>query len=608
MESVESYAFVPAGLAITAMRDNGYKTTAHALAELIDNSVQAGARLVELFAVEERQTVELRQRLRVTELAVLDNGHGMSQQTLRRALMFGNGTHLQDRSGIGRFGMGLPASSISQCRRADVWSWQDGPDDALYTFIDLEQIEKGIVSDVPEPTRRAVPESWRRLSKGLGEAGTLVVWQDLDRVNWRAAKATLENTEFLIGRMYRRQIAEDGLVIRLAAVKNQELAWDAPARVNDPLYLMAPSMTPAPFDSDSMFQPWGETGQQEFSVPVEDKVTGVTTHHPVVVTLSMASEATLPDDGGDRGRMPYGKDARKNMGVSIMRAQRELVLDTSWINNDLRERWWGAEIEFPPELDEVFGVTNNKQAANNFSDLAAFYQTDAKSESDWTELREQWLEDGDPRYHLSDIANYLTTQLNSIRSRLRLQTAGRRSPGQKRHSDPGVEDRATKKFTQRSESGHTSEQEKPASTPEDTVEEVTEDLSAKGYSARDAREIAEAVADRDRKVIFVQQASDSHAFFSLEFLPGVTEVVFNTNHPAFEQLIEILSPGDERETMEGLRARINLGADTLKMLFSAWARFEMEERDGKRRDRVADMRHDWGRMAKVFLSDDDDDE
>lgn len=608
MEAVKSYTFVPAGLAITAMRDNGYKTTAHALAELIDNSVQASARLVELFAVEERQTVSARQRLRVTELAVLDNGCGMDSETLRGALMFGNGSHLNDRSGIGRFGMGLPASTISQCRRADVWSWQDEPDNALYTYIDLDAIEKGIISDVPLPVCQPVPERWRSLSAGLGESGTLVVWQDLDRVNWRGAKATLENTEFLIGRMYRRQIAEDGLVVRLAAVKDDEVDWERAARVNDPLYLMTPSMTPEPFDAEPMFQPWGETGRQEFQIPVQDKVTGIRTDYPVVVTLSWAREETLPSDNTDRGGKPYGKDARKNMGVSIVRARRELVLDTSWTNSDLRERWWGAEIEFPPELDEVFGVTNNKQAANNFSDLAAFYQTDASSESDWPELREQWLEDGDPRYQLSDIANYLTTQLNGIRNRLRQQTAGRRGPGQKRHNDPGVEDRATKKFTQRSESGHTTDQDRSTALRGPTIDDVTDNLSAKGYSKQDAREIAAAVVDRDRKVIFVQQAGDSDAFFHLEFLSDVTEVVFNTSHPAFNQLIEVLSPEDERETADGLRARISGASDTLKMLFSAWARFEMEERDGKRRERVADMRRDWGRMAKVFLSDDDDDD
>ena len=86
-------------------------------------------------------------------------------------------------------------------------------------------------------------------------------------MNWRGGKTTLENTEFLIGRMYRRQIAEDGLVIRLAAVRDQELAWEASARVNDPLYLMAPSMTPAPFNSIPMFQPWGETGKQPVQHP-----------------------------------------------------------------------------------------------------------------------------------------------------------------------------------------------------------------------------------------------------------------------------------------------------------------------------------------------------
>lgn len=608
MEPVGSHPFVAPGLAIKAMRDNGYKTTAHALAELIDNSVQANAKLVELFAVEEPQTVTERQRLRITELAVLDHGEGMSRVELRRALMFGNGAHLDDRAGIGRFGMGLPASSISQCRRADVWSWQDGADNALYTYIDLDEIDKGDLSDVPEPITQPVPEQWHALSDSIRDSGTLVVWRNLDRVNWRGAKTTLENTEFLIGRMYRRQIAEDGLVIRLAAVRNSELDWEWTARVNDPLYLMAPSMTPAPFTDKPMFQPWGEDGKQTFEIPVTDAATGITTKYPVVVTISWATEATLPEDSMDRGSKPYGKDARKNVGVSIVRARRELTLDTSWVNNDLRERWWGAEIEFPPELDEVFGVTNSKQAAINFSDLAAFFQTDDKSESSWRNIREQWAEEEDPRYHLFDIANYLTTQLNIIRNNaLRQQTAGRRSRGQKRHDEPGVEDRATKKFTQRAVSGYTSEQEMSAESPQATVESVTKDLSRKGYAKQNAREIAEAVADRDRKLIFVQEASDTDAFFTLDFLPGVTEVVFNTKHPAFAQLIEVLSPGDERETMDGLRVRITTASDTLKMLLGAWARFEMEERDGKRRERVADMRRDWGRMAKVFLSDDDDD-
>ena len=42
-KQLDERQYVPASLAIQAMRDSGYKNTAYALAELIDNSVQAGA-------------------------------------------------------------------------------------------------------------------------------------------------------------------------------------------------------------------------------------------------------------------------------------------------------------------------------------------------------------------------------------------------------------------------------------------------------------------------------------------------------------------------------------------------------------------------------------
>lgn len=346
-----------------------------------------------------------------------------------------------------------------------------------------------------------------------------------------------------------------------------------------------------------MFQPWGETGEQPFDIEVNGET------HRVTVRLSYATNATLPEHGGDRGHEPYGKHAAKNVGVSLMRARRELDLDTSWVNNDLRERWWGAEIDFPPALDEVFGVTNNKQAANHFSDLASFYQSDERAEAEWMELRDEWREEGDPRLQLIDIANYLQTQLTQIRNALRQQTAGRRGPGRKRHEEPGVEDRATQKFKERAESGHETEEDKGEVDPDTKRTEVEKNLGSKGYSEYAAREIAEAVADRDRKVIFVQQSSDSTAFFHLEFLAGVTEVVFNTNHPAYEQLVEALDPEILDESIDGLRIRIQGASDTLKMLLCAWARYEMEEKAGARRDRVADMRREWGKMAKLFLSD-----
>lgn len=56
----EDASFIPADLAIQAMRDSGYKNTAYALAELIDNSVQAQAKTCEIICLEEFVQVSAR--------------------------------------------------------------------------------------------------------------------------------------------------------------------------------------------------------------------------------------------------------------------------------------------------------------------------------------------------------------------------------------------------------------------------------------------------------------------------------------------------------------------------------------------------------------------
>ena len=67
------------------------------------------------------------------------------------------------------------------------------------------------------------------------------------------------------------------------------------------------------------------------------------------VRMSFARRETLPEDGTARGNKEYGKHAAKNIGVSIVRAGRELDLDDSWARGyEPTERWWGAEVEFPP--------------------------------------------------------------------------------------------------------------------------------------------------------------------------------------------------------------------------------------------------------------------
>lgn len=592
---------LPPKLAITAMRDSGYRNTAYALAELIDNSVQAKASLVEVFCLEVREIVATRERKRIKKIAVLDSGDGMDADTLRMALQFGNGTKLKDRSGIGRFGMGLPNASISQCKLIQIWTWQNGPDNALYSYLDVNKMEDGDLREVPAPIHSPVPAEWRERSCGINNSGTLVVWDELEeqRLTWKTARATFENTEILAGRMYRKFISKGNLRLRLAAFENGNKTYDKDALVNDPLYLMAPSSTPAPYNTVTMFQKWGE---QDYEYEIDWQGS----KHVITVRASWAKLDTVPQDGTDRGRTLYGKHAAKNIGVSIVRADRELDLDDSWaIGYDPVERWWGVEVDFPAALDEIFGVTNNKQSANIFSHMAHFdWELEANEGESFTEFKDRLIAEGDHRVFLLEIVYYIKDQLVEIRKKLKDQTKGNRSGG-KRHDDTAVDDRASSMFRQRKEEGHVTEQD-GIDPDESAYEALKEDLiNAKNYPPTVADEITTAARVRNRKVLFVEADNDSNAFFSIEQRAGgITEIVLNRQHPAYDNLISALNKDVARDTTTDLIARIENSSETLMMLFAAWARYEME--DIPNRTRIKDMRQDWGKMARIFLNESED--
>lgn len=588
---------IPPELAVRAMRDSGYRNTAYALAELVDNSVQADASNVDVICIQEYQLVNGRERRRISAIGVLDNGSGMTPDILRLALQFGNGTHLSDRKGIGRFGMGLPNSSISQCRRVDVWTWQNGPDNAMYTYLDVDEIEGRHLFAVPVPVVQALPAEWRDRSDIVDTAGTLVVWNKFDehRLTWRGAPATLRNTETLVGRMYRKFIDDGRLAIRLLALENEESTFDQYVRVNDPLYLMKNSSTPAPFDKEPMFQKWGEK-DEVFTIDYD----GV--KNDVTVRMSWARPETVPEDKSDRGAKPYGKHAAKNLGVSIVRAGRELDLDNGWTNSyDPTERWWGVEVEFPPALDEVFGVTNNKQSTTIFSQMAQFdWRAEANPGESESEFRERAQSEGDPRGILLPVVEHIRHQIQEVRKRLKKQTLGRRTKND-RHDMPTVEDLATSKFRERAEQGHETDYDNEEFKQEDR-DSFEEDLKTdKEYPEDVAQDIANAIVTRKRKVVFLTKAMDGYAFFSVEHPQGgLTAIVFNTNHPFYDHLMETLRPEIGDETDAELIDRINRAADTLELLFAAWARYEMEEI--RQQSKLFEMRQEWGKMARFFLT------
>ncbi|MBW4618587.1 MAG: ATP-binding protein [Cyanosarcina radialis HA8281-LM2] len=605
--NANAHDIVPTHLAVQAMRDNGYKNAAYAIAELMDNAIQAGASQVELLCGERKQQVEQRKRSRIEQIAVLDNGCGMNASVLRLALQFGNGTYLEENrhTGIGRFGMGLPSSSISQCQRVEVWSWQNGAENALYSYLDLDEIKSRRITEVPQPIAKPIPLVWLKIGQKFGNSGTLVVWSKIDRCIWRTGKAIIDNSEFAIGRMYRKFLHSGQVKIRMVAFDLEALdniIAEKYALPNDPGYLMETTSCPAPFDERSMFQPWeGDTSYEvTYKIKFKDR------EHEVKVRFSYAKEeARQAEPGKNPGSLPHGQHAAKNIGLSVMRAGRELELDQNLVNNyDPTERWWGVEVEFPPLLDDIFGVTNNKQVARNFGEIL---QSDIESliEEGKTlaQLKEELSKDEDPKLQLLDLAHKITTQLSVIRGLIKAQTKGTRSNEKRYGRDPYKPEKVATTVTQeRRAEGYIGQSDRDEELPQaERKQVIKETLKAEGATETQAELLAATTIDDGLKYTFIEAPIDTPAFFSVKPRGGAIIVTLNTNHPAYQNLVEILEEDVDTADMDTLRSRLVNSLDGLKLLLMAWARYEDEQPDGKRKADAQDTRIDWGRIARRFL-------
>ena len=91
------------------------------------------------------------------------------------------------------------------------------------------------------------------------------------------------------------------------------------------------------------------------------------------------------------------------------------------------------EVDFPTALDDVFGVTNNKQGTMTFQRLAQYnWQREAlPDEQSSGDVRRRMQEDGDHRTHLLDLRKQIAIAINAMRARVR---EARQSRGQASHA------------------------------------------------------------------------------------------------------------------------------------------------------------------------------
>ena len=355
---------------VRGMREIGYKSTATALCELIDNAEQAGATRADIAFGYDRSDKK------PTRLAVIDDGHGMSPRMLRVAVLWG-GTHREnDRNGFGRFGYGLPSACVSQGRSFTVFSRPPEVKWASVT-VDLDDIAAGRYTNehglivVPKTVTATLPDF---IVEAIGKhsdpetfTGTVVLIDKLDKIDRRTTSKLVDVL-----------LTQFGVIYHKISERCQITVNDRVVEPIDPLFL-TPGCRWYDFDEDRAVP------IPPIDVKVKAKEDG-TTGGLIHVRLSYLPYGFQLIDKSKKGTSSANLSPRFHVmrdynGVIVCRNGRVIEVKnvtpwTSFQNNDRHVR---VEIDFPATLDDEFAVNTSKQRVN-------------LSERMWNHLREAGVE------------------------------------------------------------------------------------------------------------------------------------------------------------------------------------------------------------------------
>jgi len=352
---------------IQSLRDVGYNHTTSALCEHVDNAMQAGATEIRVYL---RQTGKKGDYQ--TDAAVYDNGSGMPATVLKVATSFGGSMTFGNRTGIGRFGMGMKTAALSMSPVMELYSWQEPG--AIYNMtLDVEAVGKDrrnlvelseptMLTELPDevadifkkpmiyPTDRTEQELLAPggvdLEERLGRSGTIVYMPQCDRLTYAKVSTLVDHAVKEMARVYRRAI---GTGLKLF-VNNRRV------EAVDPTYSM-PNARHTRLD-DLPVRLSRLIVSKSVQVNITERGTETATITIKLYRLPIEDWTSLP-------RKTLRNDLKVFDGntVSILRNDREVSAGPMpWLTTRHSvTHWYRVQIDFPGVLDEAFGVAANKQ-------------------------------------------------------------------------------------------------------------------------------------------------------------------------------------------------------------------------------------------------------
>ncbi len=412
---------------ILELQDNGYKSTVSAIAEIIDNSIQASSTKIDIVII--KNTTKAQNE--IEEILISDNGSGMNNETFDKALQMSSGTRSKAKSGLGKYGQGLPNSSISQTRRVEVYTFQNS--EILYNYIDLNEIYnsgRAYLPDTEAVNRVEIPIYRQGILKNEAH-GTIVRWVNPNRVNPKTAKTLKEHINQIAGRLFRHFIngfeSKSGDIFKTeisiqiydfngsSYSKNDFLSIDR-IKPFDPMFLMKNTQM------NDLFSSSDHPTSELFNEPIKKAFTvdynGEKIQTEVEIKLSYCKGEERKRYGRNAGSTEFGKVyLKRNMigtsgynNISIVREGREIDSGSFGFIKDVsdpKERWWSAEVFVEPIIDSIIGIDNKKQQASNIRSL----DIDELADSEVNEI-------------LKWISIWLDENIKSVKEIINAQNAG----------------------------------------------------------------------------------------------------------------------------------------------------------------------------------------
>ena len=251
-----------------AFRNFGY-TFSSAVAEIIDNSIEAGANEIK---------ISLKFQGLDSCITIADNGHGMGLKEITEAMRYGTEREYESTS-LGKFGMGLKTASLSQCRCLTVSS-RKSLNTPYITGLrwDYDHILK---KNRWEAIKLKNTELNSLLRKPLMKnTGTVVMWEKLDRlsdlnnpggpVGKKRLNDIIKDLKLHLGMVFHKYTSGEIIGNNLKILINEEelMPWDPFVRTEEKLEILYPITIPIEkegYKSEIILEPFILPKKTDFS-------------------------------------------------------------------------------------------------------------------------------------------------------------------------------------------------------------------------------------------------------------------------------------------------------------------------------------------------------